>query len=157
MKSSRSILIGLYLFVGVVNAGETRTFAPFVVIEGTGGQVIEIRADERMVSAVYSSSEQSFHPLSIPFQVVSVSGEPIDYQLSLVTSVHQCKREGGVSEIGVDVEVKLDGNAWPVNGSSFTGKRDEHTMNLTYGPVPQIDLSQSCFGTLRVQAEVGVI
>lgn len=157
MKSSRSILIGLYLFVGVVNAAETRTFTPFVVIEGAGGQVIEIRADKRVFSALYSSPEQSFHPLSIPFQVVSVSGEPIDYQLSLVTSVHQCKRAGGVADIGVDVEVKLDGKVWPVDGASFTGKSDEHKMNLTYGLVPQIELPQSCFGTLRVQAEVGII
>ncbi|MBE8574173.1 hypothetical protein [Vibrio sp. OPT18] len=125
-------------------------FIPQVTIDGNTSDAIKIQAKESLFLTVYSVEEQRFQPLSIPFDVVSLSGSDLPYRLTLPTSIHECEISG---EVGV--EVKLNNAEWSQEGSEFNGAFDSHVMNLVYESVPQQeDISQSCFGTLKVQVEV---
>lgn len=145
-----SLAIALFCSYASATDVKSHTFLPFVVIAGSSTDAIEIRTKQQIFTATYSVERQSFLPLSIPFEVVSLNGEPLNYRLTLPISIHQCEETG---LFGVDVT--LGGEHWPALGRVFNGSLNEHQMDLTFERVLQVEgVKQDCFGSLSVQVEV---
>ncbi len=126
----------------------SRTFLPSVEILGGSAEAVEIRSKQQIYSAFYDEGAQSFYPLNINFDIISVYGDELDYRLTLPLSVHECESNE------LEVSVALDHKLWPAEGLEFYGKDNEHQMTLSFSPVPQLEVNaQSCFGTLIVQVE----
>ncbi|MGV3003260.1 hypothetical protein [Vibrio sp. E150_018] len=139
----------MFAYASDAFAVHSHTFFPKVTIESNITDSIEIRVRNSLFVTNYSSKERSFDPLKIPFEVISLNDQPIEYRLSLAESSHQCEVYGAF-----DVEVKLNSNSWSKEGTVFKGISDEHFMTVNYPEIPQERfVSQQCFGTLRVQVE----
>ncbi|EDP60463.1 hypothetical protein [Vibrio sp. AND4] len=127
-------------------------FRPYVVIEGSQTDLIEIHADQQIFTTLYSSQKKAFKSLNIPFDIVSTSGKDVGYRLSLIESTHTCDGQD------YNVDVTLNGSEWPEDGLQFSGSSDKYQMTLTFARLEQSKVAtKKCFGTLRVQVENVVI
>ncbi|YCO02439.1 hypothetical protein ACB087_10125 (plasmid) [Vibrio sp. VNB-15] len=149
----------LFLFVTLISSKvlavdtEFRTLTPYVTIFGASSDAIKIQAKENTFSVRYSVEEQAFLPLDIPFDVVSLSGDVLNYRLTLPFQSAVCLHEGVAREIK-NPSIRLDGAVWPEAGLPFNGSLNTHTMRFSFPVVEQKNTMQECYGVLGVRVEV---
>ncbi|RZP84930.1 hypothetical protein [Vibrio vulnificus] len=133
----------------------SHTFAPQITLfNDSVSESIEIQAPQLSFVTPYSHKEQSFSQLTVPFDVVSLSGAAVDYRLSLPISMHFCESSGAEATPLNGVSVKLDNQTWPsLEDAPFHSARGKHFMTISYPMITQSEVNQFCYGTLGVQVE----
>lgn len=151
-KALQGLLLGILVFSNELSAAVVHVFTPSVVIEDNTYNAIEIYAPQSMFEVSYSLFDQSFSPLNIQFEVVSVKGNTVDYRLSPVMASAVCTFEDRDEQI--KLEYKLNNQDWPESGLQFTGIRDSHLLNVKFPRVEQRVNSVPCDGQIGVQVEL---
>lgn len=133
----------------------SHTFTPQITLfNDSASESIEIQAPQLSFMTPYSHKEQSFSKLTIPFDVVSLSGVAVDYRLSLPISMHFCESNDAEVTSLNGVTVKLDNQTWPsLEDTPFHSARGKHFMTISYPTIMQSEVNQLCYGTLGVQVE----
>lgn len=149
------------LIVGSAHSSNvlSHRFLPEITIfNDSASEAIEIQAAQLDFIAPYSHKEQSFSELTIPFDVVSLSGVAVDYRLSLPISMHFCESNTGDATSLSGVTVKLDSKTWPSPSDvPFHSVRGKHFMTISYPTITQLDVNQLCYGTVGVQVEIATL
>ncbi|MGR5235674.1 hypothetical protein [Vibrio alfacsensis] len=156
-----------YTQVAYANVLE-RQFMPQVsIFKDHSSTELEIRVKESNHAAQYRSSVNSFLPISMPFNVISKTGTPIDYRLSLLLSQHYCGEGDGNNLTGLEpltgVTTTLDGKDLALVGSGQSGSEgyvysdkteQEHAISLSFPEVSQLAVTKQCYGSLGILAEL---
>lgn len=141
------------------------TFLPHVTIfKSSPSDTLEIIASKTDFIAQYDVSKQTFKPITIPFEVKSKKGNPINYRLTLPLSQHFCEdvETSEVSSLSA-LQFWLDGQPFAPTESSLPGNsgylfenqvRNDHAIRIQYPIHPQKNVEQRCYGTLGIQAEI---
>ncbi|WP_404973627.1 hypothetical protein [Vibrio campbellii] len=151
-KAKLLTMIGVILYSHQSLAAVVHEFRPSVTIEDTSGEALEIYASQTMFEVPYSFISQSFMPLSIPFEVVSVKGNAVDYRLSAVSASAVCLNEE--TEENIKVEYRLDSQEWPASGLQYNGIRNAHVLDVAFPMMEQGSKSIQCEGQIGVQVEL---
>lgn len=114
---------------------------------------LEIVADKTTFSAIYDAASQRFSPLNIPFTVRSISGQNVNYDLSMAQLAGQC--DGGA--LSLTLLAALDGTDISLNEKRrAAGIKNSHVMEIKFPYLPQINAVQQCEGSLGIVAELAV-
>ncbi|WP_045409904.1 hypothetical protein [Vibrio jasicida] len=158
VKRKTLLFLSTALFYGNAFASdaEIRILAPYVTIFGVTSDAIEIQAKNTTFRVSYSVDDQAFLPLDIPFDVVSTSGSPLDYRLTLPIHSTVCRFEGEERQVE-NPTVRLDGEVWPEGGALFNGALKSHVMRFSFPVITQKNTHQECYGVVGVRVEVATI
>ncbi|MGR5227274.1 hypothetical protein ACPV30_02000 [Photobacterium damselae] len=164
--ATMAIIIGSFsTYSGLIQASVIEhTFSPNVTIFKSSSDALEITAPKTDFIAQYDVSKQTFKPITIPFEVKSKKGSPINYRLILPLSQHFCEDTitSDVSPLAA-LQFWLDGQPFAPTTSSLPGNngylfenqvRNDHTILIQYPIHPQKNTEQRCYGTLGIQAEI---
>ncbi|PSU87542.1 hypothetical protein [Photobacterium kishitanii] len=164
--STAVIITSLSAYSVLVQAAVIESiFSPQVTIfKSSVSDALEIIAKKNNFIAQYDESKHAFKPISIPFEVRSRKGTPINYRLTLPLSQHFCKNTVTKSITPLTgLQFWLDGQPLAPVASSLPGNRgylfekqvkNNHIIGIQYPPQPQTNVEQQCYGILGVQAEI---
>ena len=159
----RFFLLYLLSFGVLASIIESSFFPQVTIVKNAPSDTIEIKAKQTDFVALYMDSIGTFKPFDIPFTVRSVDGSILKYAIKLQSSQHYCRNEGGVDNALLNVvSTTLDGKAFPPfdsglpgsEGLSISGKKSEHVMHVLFSSIPQQSVTQICYGTFVLIAEV---
>ncbi len=152
---------GIAIFINQeVLAVAEHTLNPFVTIfKSESGENVEILAAKTDFFAVYNISLGSFIPLQIPFQVRSVYGNAIEYNISLSFSQHFCQSDvDSPFYVWDGISLLLDNT--PFNEDStvnvYGAVYHSHILGVNFPKIKQTDKIQHCSGTIGLVAGVQI-
>lgn len=157
--------LSLSLSFGVLAAVIEQSFYPQVsIIKNLHSDTIEIKTNQSEFIALYSVFLGSFQPFKIHFTVRSVGELALDYRIKLQESQHYCRNEGEVDVVlsGV-VSTTLDGLVFSTIDSGSPGSEgllvsgsteSSHDLQVLFSSLPQKQITQECYGTFILIAEV---
>ncbi|HIF9335437.1 TPA: hypothetical protein ACX6RM_003751 [Photobacterium damselae] len=165
--ATMAMIIGSFsTYSGLIQASVIEhTFSPHVTIfKSSSSDALEIIAPKTDFIAQYDMSKQTFKPITIPFEVKSKKGSPINYRLTLPLSQHFCE-DVVTSEVSplAALQFWLDGQPFAPTTSSLPGNdgylfenqvRNDHAIRIQYPIHSQKNAEQRCYGTLGIQAEI---
>lgn len=155
--------LGLCLIPSSAIATVERTLTPHVsIFNQSNSGSIEITAPETQFVIPYSIQNETFLPLDINFNVISLNDTSIDYRLTLPVSQHYCSVDNQDSVLTLK-QITIDGTPIASSSSSLPGHegivetdiiKKKHVLTVTYPEISRGSSSIFCYGTLGIQAEV---
>ncbi|WP_318462308.1 hypothetical protein [Photobacterium leiognathi] len=150
------ILFGLLFANDVFSNVLSKTFNPRVVIfNDVSSDELEIRAPQKEFYARYDTDTQTFHELTIPFDVISKKGTTVDYLMTIPIMTSSCNADK--ETVFFDVNLSIDDKLWDGTGLRFTGINNSHKMKLNYPRIEQKNINQQCTGTIGIQVQMATL
>lgn len=115
-----------------------------------GSSGLEIVVDKYTYQAMYDVSTKTFAPLNIPFNVRSIDGQNISYDLFMSHLGGQCDNQA----LSLTVTAMQGGDPILLDEKHrFAGIDNKHGVVISFPEIPQSDLTQLCEGHIGVIAE----